>query len=776
MKKLVFFVLAIILTKISLSQSISYRSNGVVTVSDMRLQAEKNFFVPRYNDTTEANLNKGIDSCGALIFSRDVNSFYYRACNPKRWALIAAATGGNPWTLAGNSDAIAGSNFLGTTNNVPLEFRIKNVKSGLIDSTTRNTTIGFAGQRRTTTATNNASFGWRALDSVTTGSFNTAIGIAAMKDNVSGNSNTAIGYAALNQTKRAFGDVAIGFGVLARDSFGFGNVGIGYDVANSGAFPRVGIDTMQYNTIIGYRAGYNQKGGRNNVFIGKEAGRNDTTGVGNIFIGKDAGRNQIGSNKLMISNSDTSFPLIKGDFSNYTLGVNGKFGIKTETPDSVLTVNGGVRLSSLYSSNDASDSMLVIKSNGGLGYRQISSTTTGGIDSLKQSNDSVFARKNSQFVFQYKNAYDTVYTQSPIMSMVSGDSNIIFFNADTANAWRGGSSAANDTAKVVIAKVHNATGTTLQRGEVVYLSGANGDVASVKRANNKQDSTSSKTFGIVRRDIAAGDTGYITTQGQIEKLNLGAYNPGDILWLDSIDGQFTKVVPQAPYHSVFLGVVERANNGNGLMYVKPQNGYELQELHNVQVNGIENNQILVYSDTQQVWKNRSAYTVIDTTKLQQKSLPAYSIMGNNTNAAANPTAVYYKDTSGTYTGSITWTPAGSAPSGATNHTYRWTRIGNQVTITISLVYQTFGTSLTQVVIALPSDAPTPLKPTGLTAASNPIYVSTFGASQTLTSGTLGNAPRSLMRNNAANNGFEFVSNFTGSSITTCFIQCQYTAQ
>ena len=382
------------------------------------------------------------------------------------------------------------------------------------------------------------------------------------------------------------------------------------------------------------------------------------------------------------------------------------------------------------------------------------------IDSLKRSSDSVYAYKNGQWNFQFK---DSV-----------------------------GVSAANDTAKVVIAKVHNATGTILQRGEVVYLSGANGDVASVKRANNKQDSTSSKTFGIVRRNIAIGDTGYITTQGQIEKLNLGSFNPGDILWLDSIDGQFTKTEPQAPYHSVFLGVVERANNGNGLMYVKPQNGYELGEIHDVQINSKLNNQILVYSDTQKVWKNRSVYSVVDTTslssrindkystadtnKLQQKSLPAYSIMGNNTNAAANPTAVYYKDTSGTYTGTITWTPPGSAPSGATNHTYRWTRIGNQVTITISLVYQTAGTLLTQVVIALPLDAPTPVKPTGLTAASNPIYVSTFGASQTLTSGTLGNAPRSLMRNNAANNGFEFVSNFTGSTIITCFIQCQYTAQ
>ena len=199
------------------------------------------------------------------------------------------------------------------------------------------------------------------------------------------------------------------------------------------------------------------------------------------------------------------------------------------------------------------------------------------IDSLNRSSDSVYAYKNGTRIFQYKDS-------------VGG----------------------NDTAKVLIAQVHNATATTLLRGEVVYLFGSTGNVASVKRANNKQDSTSSKTFGIIRSDIPAGGNGFVTTQGQIEKLNLGSYAEGDVLWLDSLDGQFTKVKPQAPYHGVFIGIVERANNGNGLAYIKPQNGVELDEVHDVQINNLINNQIIVYSDTQKVWKNRSIYSVVDT--------------------------------------------------------------------------------------------------------------------------------------------------------------------
>jgi len=151
MKKLVFFVLAIILTKISLSQSISYRSNGVVTVSDMRLQAEKNFFVPRYNDTTEANLNKGIDSCGALIFSRDVNAFYYRACNPKKWTAIAGGSGSTPTlqqVLTQGSTVTSNNVITGTTRTTINQTGTSTKKSEIIFDTTQ-TTFGVTGLTNT---------------------------------------------------------------------------------------------------------------------------------------------------------------------------------------------------------------------------------------------------------------------------------------------------------------------------------------------------------------------------------------------------------------------------------------------------------------------------------------------------------------------------------------------------------------------------------------------------------------------------------------------------
>jgi hypothetical protein len=178
-----------------------------------------------------------------------------------------------------------------------------------------------------------------------------------------------------------------------------------------------------------------------------------------------------------------------------------------------------------------------------------------------------------------------------------------------------GGAAASDTATVVKAYVTNAESVTITKGQVVYIFGASGDRAAVKLAKNTSDTFSSKTLGIVRADIAAGQAGWVTTQGQVSGINLGAYTAGDILWLDSVAGGFTKVKPEAPYHSVFVGVVERANAGNGLIYVKPQNGQELDELHNVKITSPKSGDAITYTTASQIWENRQVVLKQDTIPL-----------------------------------------------------------------------------------------------------------------------------------------------------------------
>lgn len=151
--------------------------------------------------------------------------------------------------------------------------------------------------------------------------------------------------------------------------------------------------------------------------------------------------------------------------------------------------------------------------------------------------------------------------------------------------------------------VRNADSVTLNVGTVVYLFGATGDHATVKRADNDSDATSAKTVGMVASaSIAANANGVVVTRGYVSGMDLSVgYTAGDVLYLGE-DGAFTKTKPSAPEHLVFVGVVVRATN-NGIIYVATQNGFELDELHNVSVASPKQRHVLRYHAASGLWRN-----------------------------------------------------------------------------------------------------------------------------------------------------------------------------
>ena len=167
------------------------------------------------------------------------------------------------------------------------------------------------------------------------------------------------------------------------------------------------------------------------------------------------------------------------------------------------------------------------------------------------------------------------------------------------------SATPNQTAEKLVATVTNDESIAITKGQVVYAFSATGNRMSVKLANNTSDATSAKTIGVVSdTSISAGGTGTITMVGVIDGLNLGAYTAGDTVYLDSTNGGFTATKPYAPNHLVYVGVIERANNGNGQLYVRVQNGYELDEIHDVQITGTPAAGSLIIRDaTTSLWKN-----------------------------------------------------------------------------------------------------------------------------------------------------------------------------
>lgn len=156
----------------------------------------------------------------------------------------------------------------------------------------------------------------------------------------------------------------------------------------------------------------------------------------------------------------------------------------------------------------------------------------------------------------------------------------------------------------IVVLVRNATGATLTKGQVVYLSGANGTHVQVTLAQASTEVASSRSFGIVQNNILNNGDGYVVTEGYLEGVDTSAYAAGTSLYLSpDVAGDWTSTSPSAPIHNVRLGIVARSNANNGRIMVKIQNGYELDELHNVAISTPTNNQVLTYDSANSLWKN-----------------------------------------------------------------------------------------------------------------------------------------------------------------------------
>jgi hypothetical protein len=164
-----------------------------------------------------------------------------------------------------------------------------------------------------------------------------------------------------------------------------------------------------------------------------------------------------------------------------------------------------------------------------------------------------------------------------------------------------GATAATN-AQVVRFYVKNTTGTTIPKGSAVYVSGATGDNALISLASATSDPTSSKTLGITAESIANDAFGYVIEAGYLTDIDTSSTTAGAAVWLGNTPGSIVFVTPPAePSHAVYLGVVVRVQAINGSILVKVQNGYELDELHDVFVGGVSTALPLVYSSTSSGW-------------------------------------------------------------------------------------------------------------------------------------------------------------------------------
>jgi len=201
-----------------------------------------------------------------------------------------------------------------------------------------------------------------------------------------------------------------------------------------------------------------------------------------------------------------------------------------------------------------------------------------------------------------------------------------------------------------------ATNVTLLQSnyQAVRITGAQGLRPKVDLAQATNDILSAETIGLVTETIANNQEGFINTSGLVRNLNTTGslqsetWADGDILYLSpTTAGNVTNIKPIAPNHLIIIGYVISAHITQGTIFVKVDNGYELDELHNVSVNSLTlaNNDVLTYESSSSLWKNKpftfipnvqsvtSAATVTPTTLNDEVVITAQAVAL----ALANPT-------------------------------------------------------------------------------------------------------------------------------------------
>jgi len=156
-----------------------------------------------------------------------------------------------------------------------------------------------------------------------------------------------------------------------------------------------------------------------------------------------------------------------------------------------------------------------------------------------------------------------------------------------------------------IALVYNGTGSTIAKGSVVAVSGAQGQRPRVVLADADTEPLSAATLGITAEAIANGAEGFVCTFGLVRGLNTSAFTAGAPIYLSQTAGAFTATRPSAPAHTVALGYVISINASSGEVFVNINNGWELDELHNVLITSPASGNTLIYDATAGVWKNNN---------------------------------------------------------------------------------------------------------------------------------------------------------------------------
>jgi hypothetical protein len=317
---------------------------------------------------------------------------------------------------------------------------------------------------------------------------------------------------------------------------------------------------------------------------------NGTGNQGDVYLCNVAGTVNFGAGPITF---------IVGDSAVYSGSIWQRSGGATGTVTSVgLSTNGGaitignspISTSGTITANFNGTNLQYVNGAGNL------TTFPTLITSIGLTMPSAFSVANSPLT---ANGTIAVTGAGTTAQYIRGDGSLATFPTIATEAQR------------LITEVYNETGATLTKGTVVYINGGHGNLPTITKAIATGDATSAQTYGVVQTDITNNNNGFVVVIGSLMNLDTQAYTDGTQLYLSStVAGQWTSTKQYAPAHLVYVGIVTRSHPTQGVVEVRIQNGFEMDELHNVSAQTPSNNQGLFYNTSTSLWENKSIATAL----------------------------------------------------------------------------------------------------------------------------------------------------------------------
>ena len=275
------------------------------------------------------------------------------------------------------------------------------------------------------------------------------------------------------------------------------------------------------------------------------------------------------------------------------LGMAAGYSIPTDANQTNWTAAYNDKINSASVTGTTTKTLTLNQQDGGTITASWSDYDTG-LTSVGLSMPSAFTVSNSPLT---SNGTLTVTGAGTGAQYIKGDGTLATFPTTIQQAQR------------LITEVYNSTGSTLSKGTIVYINGGQGNLPTVTKAIATGDATSAQTYGVVQSDITDMNNGYVVVLGSLTDLDTQAYAVGTQLYLSGTTaGAWTSTKPYAPIHLVYVGIVVRSHPTQGVVEVRIQNGYELDELHDVSAQNPNNGDILQYVAATDLWTKTAGTT------------------------------------------------------------------------------------------------------------------------------------------------------------------------